>query len=220
MSELYDNKKMNKNIFIEIVRPYTMTSVERIIALFDSLEYIRKNKISGDIVECGVWKGGNILGIIEYLNYYEIYDKNVWLYDTFNGMTQPEEIDMDYFNRKAIDIFQSILCVSLIDEVKKNLSISKYPNEKIKYIIGDVEKTLNNEINLPNQISLLRLDTDFYKSTKKELNVLFPILSKNGVLIVDDYGYWQGSKKAVDEYFNEFTLIEHIDDTGIKIIKE
>jgi len=220
MSKFYNNKKMNKNIFIEIVKPYTMTSNERIIALFDSLEYIRKNNISGDIVECGVWKGGNILGIIEYLDYYEIYDKNVWLYDTFNGMTQPEEMDIDFFNRKAIDILQSIQCVSLIDEVKKNLSISKYPNEKIKYIIGDVEETLNNKLNLPNQISLLRLDTDFYKSTKKELNILYSILSENGVLIVDDYGYWQGSKKAVDEYFIEKILIEYIDDTGIKIIKK
>jgi O-methyltransferase len=213
---------MTQDHFLEIVRPYTMTSIERINELFNSLEYIRLNNIEGDIVECGVWKGGNILGILEYLYFHNILDKTVWLYDTFQGMTVPEEVDVDLDGRKASEILPQVLCYFPLDEVKQNLSTSKFPNERIKYIIGDVCETLNSKNNVPNKISLLRLDTDWYQSTKKEMEVLYPHLIKKGVLIVDDYGHWKGSKTAVDEYFESHNFspnIEEIDYTGIKIIK-
>lgn len=213
---------MNRNNFLNIVKPFTMTSEERINELFDSLEYIRMNDIKGDIVECGVWKGGNILGIMEYLNFHEMLDKQVWLYDTFQGMTPPEEVDIDHHNKKASDILQSVLCYSPIDEVRKNLSMSNFPEKNVKFIIGDVCDTLNEINNIPKSISLLRLDTDWYKSTKKEMDVLYPKLNGGGVLIVDDYGHWKGSKLAVDEYFQEHNLnleIKAIDYTGIKVIK-
>lgn len=213
---------MTNEEFLKIVKPYTMTSTERINELFNSLEYIRINKIDGDFVECGVWKGGNILGIMEYLYYHNMTNRNVWLYDTFQGMTKPEDVDIDLRNQKASDILQHVLCYSSLNEVKKNLSNSKYPINNIKYVVGDICETLNYENNLPNKISLLRLDTDWYQSTKKEMDVLYPLLSNEGVLIVDDYGHWQGSKKAVDEYFLNKGLkpiIEKIDYTGIKIIK-
>lgn len=214
---------MNLHNFIEVVKPFTMTSIERITELFNSLEYIRLNNIQGDLVECGVWKGGNILGIIEYLYHYNMIDREVWLYDTFQGMTPPEDIDIDLKNQKAKDILQSVLCYSSIDDVKKNLSISNFPIDNIKYIIGDICDTLNYKNNLPNKISLLRLDTDWYQSTKKEMDILYPLLVNNGVLIVDDYGHWQGSKKAVDEYFEKNKIVntlEKIDYTGVKHIKK
>lgn len=212
---------MNKNDFINIVKPYTMTSVERISCLFDSLEYIRKNNIEGDLIECGVWKGGNILGMMEYLNFFKIYDKKIWMYDTFEGMTKPSDVDIDLNNTKAEQIFDTILCYSSIDEVKKNLSQSKFPIENLKIIIGDVVETLNISENTPDIISLLRLDTDWYFSTKKELEVLYPKLNKKGILIVDDYGHWQGSKKAVDEFFKEKMINKkQIDYTGIIITND
>jgi hypothetical protein len=213
---------MTNEEFLKIVKPYTMTSAERINELFNSLEHIRTNKINGDFVECGVWKGGNILGIMEYLYYHNMTDRNVWLYDTFQGMTQPEDVDIDLKNQKASDILQNVLCYSSLNEVKKNLSNSKFPISNIKYIIGDVCETLDIQENIPNKISLLRLDTDWYKSTKKELEKLYPILSVNGVLIVDDYGHWEGSKKAVNEYFEKNNIkldYKKIDYTGIKIVK-
>lgn len=213
---------MTNKDFLNIVKPYTMTSIERINELFNSLEYIRTNKIDGDFVECGVWKGGNILGIMEYLYYHNMTDRIVWMYDTFQGMTQPEDIDVDLRNQKASDILEQVLCYSSINEVKKNLSSSKFPSSNLRYVVGDICETLNYENNLPRKISLLRLDTDWYQSTKKEMDVLYPLLSNEGVLIVDDYGHWQGSKKAVDEYFLNKGLkpiIEKIDYTGIKIIK-
>lgn len=212
---------MKKEEFLNIVKPHSMTSEERIYELFNSLEYIRINNINGDFVECGVWRGGNVLGIMEYLDFYKIYDRNIWLYDTFNGMTKPDEIDIDFRNIKASDIFEKIKCYCSIDDVNKNLSLSNYPKKNLKYIVGDVNKTLENIVNLPNKISLLRLDTDWYESTKKELEILYPLLINNGVLIVDDYGHWKGSKLAVDEYFTNKTInINYIDYTGIKIIKK
>ena len=87
---------MNIDKFIKIVKPFTMTSEERIISLFESLEYIRLNNIEGDFVECGVWKGGNILGMMEYLSYHNMIDRKVWIYDTFEGMTNPEDDDVDF----------------------------------------------------------------------------------------------------------------------------
>lgn len=216
---------MNSDTFLSIVKPYTMTSQERILALYDALEHVRNNGIQGDFVECGVWRGGNILGILEYLNFHNIRNVNVWLYDTFEGMTEPDENDIDIYNRKAKDILNitDVKAACPLEYVKQLLSSSSFPMENIKYVKGDVMDTLNNADNLPKSISLLRLDTDFYKSTKKEMDVLYPLLQQNGVLIVDDFGHWAGSKQAIKEYFssvNKNPYIQQIDYTGIKIIKE
>ena len=213
---------MDKITFINTVRPYSMTSVERIECLYDSLEYIRTNNIKGDFVECGVWRGGNILGIIEYLNFHKMLDRHVWLYDTFEGMTEPEDLDIDHTNNKAIDIINlpHVKAYADLNDVKTNLNTSKFPKENMHYVIGDIVKTLNNSENIPKNISLLRLDTDWYKSTQKELEILYPKLENNGILIVDDYGHWQGSRKAVDEYFQNIDHdFKQIDYTGITMRK-
>ena len=103
---------------------------------------------------------------------------------------------------------------------KKQCFLSTFPKENIHFIVGDVCITLLEKNNLPDKISLLRLDTDWYKSTKTEMEILYPLLSNKGVLIVDDYGHWRGSKQAVDEYFSGQNIdIKTIDYTGIKIIK-
>lgn len=211
---------MNKSDFYEIVKPYTMTSEERVYCLFDSLDYIRKNNIDGDFVECGVWKGGNILGILEYLNFYSMSDRKVWAYDTFQGMTEPETVDVDLDGNSAKSILRSVMCHSPLDEFMNNIKSKCNNISNLKVICGDINYTLDASENIPYKISLLRLDTDWYRSTKKELNVLYPILEPNGVLIVDDYGHWRGSQKAVDEFFEGTNVhIDKIDYTGIKIIK-
>lgn len=208
---------MNKNKFIDITSTLSITSIERITTLYEELEHVRINNIDGDIVECGVYKGGNILGIMEYCYTYNM-DKTIWLYDTFTGMTMPQKIDKDYKNVMAIDQLDQVRCESRLEEVKENLSHSKY--SKLQYIVGDVCTTLQSPNNIPKQISLLRLDTDWYESTKCELQNLFPKLSINGSLIIDDYGHWQGCKLAVDEFFSntQYTL-NPIDYTGIYLRK-
>lgn len=214
---------MNKDIFRSIVTPYTMTSKQRIDALYDSLEYIRNAAIVGDYVECGVWRGGNILGIISYLDFHAITDSNVWLYDTFSGMTAPESVDVDLNNRKAENILNEVLCAASIEDVRSVLSSSKYPQEKVKYVIGDICQTLLEKDNIPEKISLLRLDTDWYSSTKIELNVLWDKLSTGAPCIIDDYGHWQGCKKAVDEFLENLPIqyeLEKIDYTCVRLIKK
>ena len=83
-------------------------------------------------------------------------------------------------------------------------------------------ETLNIPSNLPESISVLRLDTDWYESTRKELQILYPRLGVGGVLIIDDYGYWDGCRKAVHEYFasNRLHINPHvIDSTGVWLLK-
>ena len=113
----------------------------------------------------------------------------------------------------------NIHAFSKIDSVKKN--ISKYSNlDNIQFIKGPVEKTLIIEENLPSKISILRLDTDWYSSTKVELEILYPRLVQGGVLIIDDYGHFQGAKKAVDEFFNNKKWLHVVDYTCRYIIKD
>lgn len=205
--------------FVEVVRPYTMTSIERVKCLYDCLEKIRINNIKGDFVECGVWKGGNVLGILRYLEYHNMTENNVWLYDTFNGMTMPDDNDVDLHGQRAEDIFGEVLCMNSLEEVQSVIdNNTKYPKDKIKYVVGDICKTLLNKDNVPEKIALLRLDTDWYESTKIELEVLWDKVEIGAPCIIDDYGHWQGCKKAVDEFFmikpcvHKFGVIDY---TGI-----
>lgn len=203
--------------FLALVSPHTLTSRERIVALYDSLSFVVNNKVLGDVVECGVWKGGNVLGMCKFLQSVGEDDRGVWLFDTFTGMTTPGEHDVDLHNSKEYP-----MCNAEIELVKQVVNSSNYPTSRIRYVVGDVNHTLNDESNLPDTISILRLDTDWYESTKKELAVLWSRLSINGILIVDDYGHWQGAKKAFHEFFDEIGYvpkIEKIDYTGIRVVK-
>jgi O-methyltransferase len=200
------NKKIKK--FIDISAEFSMTGHQRMYLLSQAILNTKENNLDGAFVECGVWRGGNIL-LYQLLNGFYNLNKNIFAYDTFQGMTTPKDVDINYrgesankillANKKSENI-RNEYCFSTIDTVKKN--ILKYSKlENINFIIGPVEKTLLLEKNLPKKISILRLDTDWYSSTKIELEVLYPRLVKGGILIIDDYGYWQGSRKAVDEYF-------------------
>ena len=208
---------------IKAVKPFTLTSIERRFALIQAVNYIIKNKIAGDIVECGVWKGGSIMAIAKTLLALKSYDKELYLFDTFEGMPRPTEFDISYndklaikhFEERKIDNNSSDWSRIELDEVKNNVFSTGYNKEKFHFIKGKVEDTIQK--NSPETISILRLDTDWYEFTRHELIHLFPRLVKGGVIIIDDYGYWKGAKKAVDEYFTENNipiLLNRIDTTG------
>jgi O-methyltransferase len=213
----------------ELCKPYTMTSPERMYSLYKAVQYILVNNIEGDFIECGVWKGGSALLIASILCKKGITNRKVILYDTYEGMSEPTENDKDYLGKKAevllketsIEIQDSVWCYSSFEEVKANLNLSGLQKENIIMIKGKVEDTIPNQLPT-NKIALLRLDTDWYESTKHELNYLYPLLQHNGVLIIDDYGHWEGCRKAVDEYFsfNKISiLLNRIDNTGRIAIK-
>jgi O-methyltransferase len=223
-----DFEEYHKRI-IEKVKPYTMTSPERLFGLIEAVKYIHKSGIEGSIVECGVWKGGSMLSISETLALSNEFSRDLYLYDTFEGMPPPATVDINYENEKAQSLLNKdtnkeenvFWAFSTLDEVKKTMSLSNYPSDRIHYIKGKVEDTI--PATIPDEIALLRLDTDWYESTRHELIWLFPKLKKGGVLILDDYGYWKGARKAVDEYVAENKiqiLLDRLDDTGRIAIKQ
>jgi O-methyltransferase len=205
------------NIFNKI-KHLTLLQLERIVANIESVDHIINNNIDGDIVEIGVYKGGSVLSMMLRLEEKNILDKTFHLYDTFEGMTESSELDIDLYNTKAKDAVQQYLCKCDLDSVVNNINLNtEYPKNLIKYHVGDILKTKF----IPDKISILRLDTDWYESTKFELDNFFDKVCIGGIVIVDDYGHWSGCKKAVDEFLlsHEEIKIEKIDYTGIKFIK-
>lgn len=188
-----------------------MTNQYRIYAMIRAMEHIIKNNIQGSIIECGVWRGGNMMLAAKILKDAEDFSRDLYLYDTFAGMSAPKEDDVGIDGFRASAKYEELKnnegsewCNISLEEVRDNMESIGYPSQKIHYIKGLVEESIPKFT--PSAIALLRLDTDWYESTKHELTYLYPLLVKNGILIVDDYGYWQGSKKALDEYIAENNL--------------
>jgi O-methyltransferase len=209
---------------IREVRPWTMTSMERIYALIQAVRYVSANAIEGAIVECGVWRGGSMLAVAKTLLGLQNTERDLYLFDTFEGMSKPTGKDVDYSGKRAFDVLQEdpgYKCEGApLEEVKKVLYATGYPKEKLHFVAGKVEETLPG--GAPETISLLRLDTDWYASTKHELVHLFPRLARGGVIIIDDYGHWRGLQQACDEYFAEKSipiLLNRIDYTGRMALK-
>ena len=214
---------------INLIKNYSMTPKIRIYNLMQALKHLKIKKIEGDYVECGVWKGGNILLFKKFLESEDSRQRNIYAFDTFEGMTDPDKNDFEIStNNTAIKLLQkdknkktNVWGICNLDQVKKNISKHTKDLNNIYFIKGDVEKTLNEIKNIPEKISLLRLDTDWYKSTKKELEVLYEKVSSGGVIIIDDYGHWGGSKKAVDEFFsNKYVWMHYVDYACRLIIKD
>jgi hypothetical protein len=205
-----------------------MTSVTRMYALYNAIRYIVQNRIPGDIVECGVWRGGSSMMAALTLLGMGDTGRKIYMYDTFAGMSAPEEADVDYYNQNAKAEWEkhekqdvNLWCYSPLDAVERNLKSTGYPADRLVFVRGKVEDTIPET--MPSQIALLRLDTDWYASTRHELVHLYPVLSEQGVLIVDDYGHWQGARRAVEEYFSDHPprpLLHKIDYSGRVAIKK
>jgi O-methyltransferase len=208
------------------VAPYTMTTPPRIYALIRAVEYVVARRIPGTIVECGVWRGGSMMAVALTLLRLGSTDRDLYLFDTFSGMTAPSQEDVRRSGELAADLLAEesadshLWAIATIDDVREAVLGLGYPRERIHFVEGPVEETLSSQA--PNEMALLRLDTDWYSSTKHELVHLYPRLAKGGVLILDDYGYWQGARRAVDEYLAEENvqlLLNRIDNTARIAVK-
>ncbi len=208
---------------IRSVRPFTMTTPERLYGLINAVKYIEDNSIDGSIVECGVWRGGSMMAVAYTLIQLGNQDRDLYLFDTYEGMPAPTDKDVtrggapavEKFNKTRINDNSSTWCRATMAEVKKNMSTTYYNKMRTHFIKGKVEETIPSKA--PEKIALLRLDTDWYESTKHELEYLYPRLQQNGAIIIDDYGHWEGARKAVEEYFesnNKKILLNRMDRAG------
>jgi hypothetical protein len=210
---------------VERALPYTMTSVARLDALIDAVRYCERREIPGAFAECGVWRGGSILAMILALQKWGSDPRDLWVYDTFEGMTEPTEHDgaaIDEWVRTNGRPWPEVFGPEAFDEqsVRDLLLATGYPEDRLHFVRGPVEETIPGQV--ADRLALLRLDTDWYESTRHELAHLYPLLVGGGVLIIDDFGHWEGARKAVEEYFGaraEPLLLNRIDDTGRIAVK-
>ena len=208
--------------------PHSITSAPRILSVIDAVRHCVRREVPGAFAECGVWRGGSVLAMVLTLQELGRTDRDVYLYDTFEGMTAPTEHDTSPVDRPALEIWEEAQGgpdrawpyffnpdVFNEDIVRQNLLATGYPEARLHFVRGRVEDTL--PARAPDALAFLRLDTDWYESTRHELIHLYPRVADGGVLIVDDYGHWAGSRRAVDEYFSSEApppLLSRIDYTG------
>jgi O-methyltransferase len=204
-------------------RPYTMTSIERMYALYTSVRHVIEREVAGDVVECGVFAGGSAMLAALTLQRLGDDTRRVWLYDTFTGMSEPTAQDgaearaeWERNQRGAVNLW----CYTSRADVEKNMASTGFDPDRLVFVPGKVEDTI--PASAPERIGLLRLDTDWYESTYHELVHLYPRLQSGGVLIVDDYGHFEGARAAVDRYFGEsgeHPLLTRVDYTARVAVK-
>ena len=218
---------------VEAALPHTITGVARLQSLIDAVRFCVARDVPGAFAECGVWRGGSALAMVLTLQELGVSDRDVWLYDTFEGMTEPTEHDVSPLDPPALQTWEAARRANAVpwpeyfdpetfneDVVRETLTATGYPAERLRFVRGPVEETI--PAAAPDALALLRLDTDWYVSTKHELDHLWPRLAPGGVLIVDDYGHWEGARRAVDEYFAAHPpapLLHRVDYTARMAIK-
>lgn len=192
----------------------TMVGVKRLDNLQACIVDVLRDRIPGDVIETGVWRGGASIFMRAVLHAYGITDRLVWVADSFQGLPKP---DPERYPADANDELwkASVLAVSL-DEVKANFAAYGLLDDQVRFLVGWFCDTLPTA---PIQrLAVLRLDGDLYQSTIDALSALYPRLSPGGYVIVDDYGAMASCRQAVDDYRREHAItepIERIDWTGV-----
>ena len=192
---------------LEKVRHYSMTTVERLYNLWTSVRYLVEAGVEGDFVEAGVWRGGCVMLMAHELLRSNAPLRPLWLYDTFSGLPRPDaELDVDVLGNRGIDGWHmhnvagdtSVWAYADEAEVRTNMASTKYPEQKLNFVVGKVEETIPGR--LPERVALLRIDTDWHASYAHLLEFLYDRLVPGGVLLLDDYGHFLGARRAVDEF--------------------
>lgn len=209
--------------------PYTLVGPARLQAVLDAVRYCVRAGIPGAFAECGVWRGGSVLAVLLALSELGVEDRDVHLFDTFTGMTEPTEADVSAIDGAALPAWREAEAAGErawewtavgAEAVRRTLLATGYPPARLHLVEGPVEETL--PARAPERLAFLRLDTDWYESTRHELRHLYPRLAPGGVLIVDDYGHWDGARRAVEEYFEREAppvLLARTDYTGRMAVK-
>lgn len=215
-SETDPSKGMEEAALLAMERANGRTLLDPVqqYSTYWAARYVGEQKIAGDVVEFGVWRGGASLLMLSGLMDAKSVDRSFYLFDTFAGMTEPSERDRWIASGKgAGEILRQsarrgdsrnrvdMRCIADIQDVVEGLRLTNYDQQKIHLVKGDVKETI--ATNLPATISLVRLDTDWYESTKLEIQASWPRLAIGGVAIIDDYDEWTGARDAIDEYFSE-----------------
>jgi O-methyltransferase len=189
---------------IRAIRPYSMTGNDKLHGFISAAKYVSRHNVPGAIVECGVWRGGGMKAVALTLEAVDDFSRDLYLFDTFEGMTAPTDKDIRFDGASAAGLLETsgkdtvMWGVASLEDVQQRFTEGRYPQEKIHFIKGPVEQTIPDQ--LPEQISILRLDTDWYESTAHEFKHAYDRLVSGGVLMIDDYGWWQGSRTATDEF--------------------
>ncbi|MGI9607523.1 MAG: class I SAM-dependent methyltransferase [Acidimicrobiales bacterium] len=214
------------------VEPYTMTSPARGFALYQAVRYLCDRRLAGNIVESGVWRGGSSMIIALTLIECGDESRELWMFDTYGGMPEPEPIDVDLHGRSASELMEAdaahretsdVWAIADLETVRENMESTGYPMDRVHLIEGDVRTTA--AVTRTGTLALLRLDTDWHSSTAAELRHFWPRLNQHGVLLIDDYGHWQGSRVAVDDFFfgddaeAKPILLQPVDYTGRSAIR-
>jgi O-methyltransferase len=191
---------------IRAVQPWTMTSRAKLHALIVATRHVVAHGIPGGIVECGVWRGGSMQAVARTLLAMGVTDRDLHLFDTFAGMPEPTEADRRRDGAAAADLLRTrsrdatVWAVATLEDVQAGMAATGYPPERVHFHPGRVEDTIPREA--PDRIALLRLDTDWYASTRHELEHLYDRVPSGGVVLLDDYDYWEGARQAVDEFLD------------------
>lgn len=204
------NKKEKKIVNICNNYSFQTTQINILRNNIDILNTIKKKRTQGDFVECGVYKGISLVFFQKYIEINNLENIKIYGFDTFEGIPEPSNDDIDIhglsmkdtFERYKINKESSNWNNSSLDEVRLNFKDNTSHNDNLILIKGLVEETLLKKDNLPDKISLLKLDTSLYEGTKIELEVLFPKIQKGGIIIVEGYFKFLGVKKAVDNFFS------------------
>ncbi|HEV2446010.1 MAG TPA: TylF/MycF/NovP-related O-methyltransferase, partial [Candidatus Sulfopaludibacter sp.] len=207
------------------VAAHTMASLERLATLWQQVRYLDRYGIGGALVECGVWRGGCAgMMALAHLHAGGPATREIHLFDSFQGLPQP---DRRFDGMEAVAMAAGRAdgvaapigaCVASAEDSRQLLvDLIGYPSHLVKTHAGWFEDTLPLAAPAVGPVALLRLDGDWYRSTKICLEHLYDQVSAHGVVVIDDYGHFRGCRKAVDEFVEKLgipILMNHIDYTG------
>lgn len=193
------------------VLPNTMLPMSRLFDAYDAVATINAENLAGDVVECGVWNGGCVGLMAISHQRHSGPQRKFHLFDSFEGLPQPSSHDtevVDGFNAEnhsvgSQDGLVAIgACAGISQPAVEKFLVDRLglPREQFVFHVGWFEETVPSAATAIDKIALLRIDGDWYSSTKVCLDNLFDKVVPNGVIIIDDYGTFSGCRKAVDDF--------------------